>query len=411
MTMRFRHACFFAILVTAAARAEAADWPRWLGPLGIGASPETGLITTWPSTGPKVLWESQGGDGYSSIAVAGGRAVTLVQADGQESVLALDAAKGTLLWKKEIAPAFKNMYGNGPRSTPTIEGDLIWVQSVSGPLVCLKATDGAVVWRKDLLKEFKTENITWGLSASPVTDDEHVYAMPGKGGGMVALKRATGELAWHTGTDNAAYATPVPVNLEGSKQVLFFNAAGLVALTADKGQELWRMPWVTEYECNICTPLLVGKDHLFVTSGEGVGCTMLKLKSAAAPSVVWESKGKKSVMINYWANSVVLDGHLYGLAGEFDKKIHFQCVDLKDGKLKWSHKDFGKGAITLADGHLFVTTKAGELVLIQPSPERYVEKARVKLLGDNRTVPTLANKRLYLRDKQKILCLDLGAGQ
>jgi outer membrane protein assembly factor BamB len=112
--------------------------------------------------------------------------------------------------------------------------------------------------------------------------------------------------------------------------------------------------------------------------------------------------------MNYWANSVVHDGHLYGLSGEFSKRIDLNCVDLKTGKLKWSEADFGKGALTLADGHLFVTTKKGDLVLVRADPTKYDERARVTRLGENRTVPTLAHRRLYLRDRDSIVCLDLG---
>ena len=188
--------------------------------------------------------------------------------------------------------------------------------------------------------------------------------------------------------------------------MIFFTATGLLAVSAEQGAELWRVPWKTGFDCNICTPLLVGKDLLFVTSGEAVGCTLFKL-SAAAPEIAWQSKGKKGVMTNYWANAVAHDGYLYGLSGEFDKKIDFNCVDLKTGKLIWSNKDFGKGALTFADGHLFVTTKKGDLVLIRPSPAKYEEKARVALLAENRTAATIADKRLYLRDRENIYCLDI----
>src|SRR4051794_39069685 len=167
--------------------AAAADWPHWLGPNGNGSSPETGLLTRLPDKGPKILWKVPGGAGYSAIAVAGGRAITLVQRDGDELALALDPATGKELWKQRIGPAFKNDFGNGPRSTPAIEGGLVWAQSVTGPLVCLKADSGEIVWQHHLLKEFGAKNITWGLSASPLIDGDKVLAIPGgKGAGVAA---------------------------------------------------------------------------------------------------------------------------------------------------------------------------------------------------------------------------------
>jgi outer membrane protein assembly factor BamB len=386
--------------------ASAADWPQWLGPARNGTSPEKGLLTTWPTDGPKVLWKVPGGDGYSSVAVVAGKAYTLVQRDGGEWVVALDTASGKEKWAKQIAPAFKNSYGNGPRSTPAIEAGLVYVQSVSGPLVCLKADDGSIVWQHDLLKEFGAKNITWGLSASPLIEGDLVLAVPGAAGaGVAAFDKKSGKVAWKLGDDKAAYASPVAVTVGGQRQIIFFTAAGLVAAAPD-GKELWRVPWKTEFDCNICTPLVIG-DHLFVSSGEDVGCGMLRLSPGGPPEVAWESKGPKGVMTNYWATSVVLDGYLYGLSGEFDKKIHLNCVDAKTGKLMWSQKDFGKAAITLADGHLFMTTKKGDLVLAAANPQKYEEKARIALLGENRTVPTIAEKRLYLRDRENIYCLDI----
>jgi outer membrane protein assembly factor BamB len=387
--------------------ALAADWPHWLGPKSNGSSPETGLLTRWPEKGPKVLWKVPGGQGYSSVAVAGGRAITLVQRAEGEFALALDATTGKELWKKQIGPFYKNAYGNGPRSTPSIEGGLVWAQSVSGPLVCLKADSGDIVWQHDLLKEFGAKNLPWGLAASPLVHGDMVIAIPGaKGAAVAAFNKTTGKLLWKTADDKAAYASPVALTVQGKTQFVFFTAAGLFAVTADGSKELWRIPWTTEYDVNICTPLVIGP-YLFVASGEQVGSTLFDVSDQGKPKVVWESKGKKGVMTTYWANAVELDGYLYGLSGEFDKTIDLNCVELKTGNLMWSKKKFGKAALTLAQGQLFIMTKTGDLVLAHANPKAYLERARTRLLGDNRTVPTLSNRRLYLRDLENIYCVDV----
>jgi outer membrane protein assembly factor BamB len=396
------------LAVTIVLPLAAADWPHWLGPNRNGSSPETGLLTTWPATGPKLLWKVPGGDGYSTVAVAGGRAITQVQHDGSEFVLALDAVKGSKLWETKVADAYKNDFGDGPRATPTIEGKSVYIYSPSGLLACLDADKGDIVWSVNLLKEFGGKAVTYGLSASPLVMGDLVYVLPGgKGAGVAAFNKKTGKLAWKTGNDKSAYSSPMPVTVGDQKQVVFFNAAGLLAVTADMGKELWRVPWESGFDCNICTPLLIGKELLFVSSGEGNGCALYKL-SAAAPEVAWESKGAKSVMMNYWANAVEHNGYLYGISGEFnEKKMDLNCVDLKTGKLMWSDKNIGKAAVTLADGHLWITTKKGDLVLAPASPTKYEEKARVSILGENRTSPTIAEKRLYLRDRKNIYCLDI----
>jgi outer membrane protein assembly factor BamB len=393
------------LLLTASALG--ADWPQWLGPNRNGSSPETGLLTDWPKEGPKVLWKVPGGDGYSTVAVAGGKAVTMIQRDKSELVICLDAANGKTVWEAKIGPGYQNKFGDGPRATPAIDGNRVYVQSVNGPVVCLGLDKGKEVWRVDLLKEFKAENIDWGLSASPLIEGDLVLVIPGaKSAGVAALNKKDGKTVWKTGNDKAAYASPVAVTVDGRRQIIFFTAPGLLAVDPTDGKELWRVPWMTEYDVNISTPLVIG-NQLFVASGEKVGSTLFNLKGAAKPGVTWESKGPKGVMTTYWCTAVAHDGHLYGLSGEYDGVINLNCVELKSGKLVWSQPRFGKGALTLADGHLFMTTKAGDLVLALATPKGYQEKARLRLLGDNRTAPTIADKKLFLRDRKEIFCLDI----
>ena len=193
-----------------------------------------------------------------------------------------------------------------------------------------------------------------------------------------------------------------------AKQIIFFTAAGLLAVTADQGKEFWRVPWHTDYDCNICTPLLIGKDLLFVCSGEGMAVPCSSW-SAAAPEIAWESKGNKSVMMNYWANAVVLQRlslrHLRRIQREEDGPQLRRC---QNGQIDVVQKNIGKAAVTLADGHLWISTKKGDLVLVQAKPTKFEEKGRITLLAEGcRTMPTIAEKRLYVRDRQDIYCLDI----
>lgn len=195
---------------------------------------------------------------------------------------------------------------------------------------------------------------------------------------------------------------------DGARQAVFFTAAGLLAVDPKSGKELWQVPWVTDYDCNICTPLVIG-DQLFVASGEKVGCALLKVAAKGKPSVVWESKGPKSVLMTYWANAVAQDKHLYGLSGEYNTTANLTCVDLAMGKPAWTKERFGLASVTLADGHLWITTPKGELVLAAATPKEYQEKGRVKVMEESRyaTVPTIAGKKLFLRDRKNIYCLDI----
>jgi len=404
--MHFRHGVIALTLTTSfALPMQAADWPQWMGPKRDGVSPETGLLKTWPADGPKVVWKADGGEGYSTLAVVGNRAFTLLQREGSEFAVALDAADGKQIWQTRLGPAYKNNYGNGPRSTPTVDGKLIYVQSVTGPLACLNSDSGDIVWQKHLLKDFKAKNISWGLSASPLIEGDRVIALAGDSGGIVAFDKATGTLAWKSTSDKAAYSSPIAITSDGRRQVLCFTAPGVVAVAPKDGTELWRIDWPTEYDCNIATPLIIG-DTMFISSGEKNGCALYQL-TGSVPKLIWESKGPDSVMTNYWATSVVHDGHLYGPSGEFSRPVSLNCVELKSGKLKWSQPNFGLTSVTLADGNLFLVTKKGDLVLAEASPAEYREKGRLTPLGNNYTAGTVANGRLYVRDERHILCLDL----
>jgi len=400
-------ACVVAVALSGTACVVAADWPQFLGPNRTGASAETGLLSSFPSSGPKVLWKVPGGDGYSGIAVAGGKVFTLVQRGGDELLLALDAKTGKEVWQHKVAAAYKNQYGNGPRSTPTVDGGKVYVQSASGPLVCLDAADGKVVWQHDLIKEFGGKNIDWGLSASPLVVDNLVLALPGDSGGVAAFDKATGKLAWHTAKDKAAYASPIVVNVGGKKQVVCFTAVGVLALDL-AGKEQWRQAWKTDYDVNIATPLPVG-DRLFVSSGENVGCALLAPSAEGKAEVLWESKGPTSVMKNYWATAVLHDKHLYGISGEYKGVTNLNCVEAASGKLVWSKERYGHCNLTLADGHLYIQTIGGDLVIAEASPKAYTEKGRAKVLAAAKYVnaPAIADKKLYARDGVSILCVDI----
>jgi outer membrane protein assembly factor BamB len=406
---RFPSRALAALLFSASTVTLAADWPQWMGPERNGTSPETGLLTTFPPAGPKVLWKVEGGDGYSAVAVVGKRAVTMVQRGKDELVLALDAGTGQELWKVRCGPAYTNDFGNGPRATPAIDGKRVYVQAASGPFLCLDLEKGDILWQHHLLKEFNADNISWGLSASPLVVGDLVLAIPGgKGAAVVAFDKSNGKVLWKTGDDKAAYASPVVTTMNGMRQAIFFTANGLLAVQMNDGKELWRVPWLTEYDVNIATPLLIG-DQLFVSSGEKVGCALFHLMGNEKPGLVWESRGPKSVMINYWANAVAFGKHLYGISGEYNRSGDLNCVDLAAGKLAWSSSRFGLSSLTLADGHLFIVVKNGDLVVVPATPKGFEEKARVKVLEDGRyaTVPTIAGKRLFLRDRKNIVCLDI----
>jgi outer membrane protein assembly factor BamB len=409
MVVRSHRLFATAALLGITAALGAADWPQFLGPNRNGSSPETGLLTKWGAEGPKVVWKVEGGEGYSGIAVVRGSLYTVVQRSGEEVLLSLDVKNGKEVWKRSLGPAYKNQYGDGPRSTPTVDGERLFVQSATGGLFCVEAATGKVLWQHDLFKEYKAKNLSWGVSASPLVDGDLVMTMPGDPGGVVAFNKQTGKQVWKTADDKAGYSSPVTMTAGGKKQAIFFTAVGVLAVEPADGKELWRVPWKTEYDVNIATPLVIG-DRVFVSSGENVGCAMLAPAASGPPKVLWEDKGPKSVMKSYWATAVYHDKHIYGCSSEHDPPAFIRCVNAETGKEVWSTNRFPMCNLTLTDGHLYIVTVPGELIVAAATPKGYEEKGRAKVLNKlDRQVnsPTIADKKMYLRDFKSIICLDI----
>jgi outer membrane protein assembly factor BamB len=384
-------------LLLAGATISAADWPQFLGPDRNGSSPETGLLAGWADKKPKVIWKVPGGGGYSQIAVAGDRAYTSVQRGQDEVILALDAVTGKEAWSKRLG-IVKNK--TGPSTTPSVVGGRVYVQSTNGPLLCLEADNGKVVWQRDLLQEFKGGNTPWGMTVSPLIEGDLVLTVSGgAGAGVIALNKATGKLVWKSTNDALGYASPVVMKVGDEKQALFLNNEGIVAVKLDDGKERWRFPWPGESDVNSATPLVVGNRLLLAASDAGV---LLEPVVSGEPKKVW---GPMAAMNTYWATAVSHDGRLYGICDE-----HLQCVEAATGKLVWSQKNFGTGDLTLADGNLYILTIAGDLVVAPATPKGYQEKGRTKSLQPVRFInsPTIAGKRLFARDLKNIICVDIG---
>jgi outer membrane protein assembly factor BamB len=391
---------------------DTGDWPQWRGPRRDGTSPETGLLAAWPADGPKVLWKRPCGEGYSSLAVAGGRLFTLEMTDDGEAVVCWDAASGKDVWRVPYAAKYRSDQGGGPRSTPTVDGGRVYAVGGTGVFHCLDAATGKVEWRHDLLEDFGAKNLQWGVSYSPLVEGDLVFTNPGAPGGnsVAAFDKHDGRLVWKKLDDAAGYSSPIAVTAAGVPQVVFFTGEALVGLSPADGTLYWRFPWVTSFGVNAATPLAFRardgdrvNDYLFISSGYDKGCALLKLVagSGAVPDVKTVYTGNQ--MRNHFSSPVRSGGYLYG----FDDD-RLACLDLRTGKVVWTQKGFQKGSLLLADGHLIVLGEKGDLALAEATPEGYREKARFRLTRRLCwSVPVLAGGRLYVRDQNDAYCLDL----
>ena len=398
----------------------AQSWPQYRGPDGVGKI-DTEKSVQWAGDKPKVLWKETTALGFSSFAVADGRAITLVASetdDGEfvQTCVAMDADTGEKLWAYEMnkheyagnggaAGARGNRGGDGPRSTPTIDGDHVYVYDAEMLLVCLKADSGELVWKVDVLNDHEGRNIKWSSAISPVVvDDLVVVAGGGAGQSMMALNKLTGEVVWATGDEMMTHSTPVVGEINGKRMLVFFMQSGLIAVNPVDGTELWRTPFPYSTS-TAASPILAG-NRIYCSAGYGVGAGLYEIDEAMSVKEVWR---KPNRLINHWSTPVLHDGHLYGLF-EFKKygKAPLQCVELATGEIKWKQRGFGPGNCILVGDELVVLSDDGHLVIVAATPESYQELKRAKVLdGKCWSTPAYSDGKIYVRSTLEGVCLSV----
>ncbi|MEX2174203.1 MAG: PQQ-binding-like beta-propeller repeat protein [Pirellulaceae bacterium] len=412
MTLCWRILAVAMLLAAVAAPARAADWPQFLGPQRSGISAETGLVDAFPSDGPKELWRAKGGVGMSGLAIAGGKLLTLVQRDGQQWAIALDAQTGKPLWQTPLAAEYKNQMGDGPRATPTIAGERVFALTGEGILAAVNLHDGKLQWSQKCLEQLKAKPADYGMACSPlVVDGQVIVTLGAPAAAVAAFDAKTGKQVWTAASDPAGYSSPALLSVAGQPQIVAFTGGSVVGLAPRTGKLLWRHPYVTDYDCNIATPVGV-EGKVFVSAGENHGSALLEIKPQGETfdvSEVWSSEGNKSTLRNEWQTSILLDGHLYGFdnVGSAGPVTHLTCIKAATGERVWQEPRFGKGNLIAADGKLWISTMEGELVVVRASPKGFEELARAAVLGSTRQAPALAGGLLYLRDDKEIICLDV----
>lgn len=391
---------------------KSVGWPQFLGPHRNGISDEKGLLKEWPAAGPKVVWRVAGGVGMSGLAIRDNRVVSMIQRDGKQWVICLEKKSGATIWQTPVAPAYKNGMGNGPRATPTISGDQVAVFTGEGILASLNVADGRILWSRDLTTELQGTIADYGMACSPLVIGSLVVVTTGApGAAIVACDVASGRIQWKSGDDAAGYSSPALLEISGQKQLVVYTGQAAVGLVPQSGAELWRYPFVTNFDCNIATPIAVN-NHVLISSGENHGAVLLALKKSGTHwtvSETWQSLGAQSVLRNEWQTSIASDGYLYGFdnVGAAGPVTHLTCVKAATGERVWQKTRFGKGNMIAADGKLFASTMNGDLVVVKLSPDSYQEIGRTQLTGPTRQAPALSEGFIYLRDNEEIVCVDV----
>ena len=385
----------------------AGEWSQWRGPNRDGVSGETGLLETWPEGGPEVVWRIPFGSGFSGISVSGGRAYTMLADSTGEFVVCLDVFNGEEEWRVRADSSFVNEYGNGPRSTPTVDGNLVFALSSHGRLQALNARSGETLWQRDFVEEFDSTVPQWGFSTSPLIEDGQLIVEVGGEGeaSIVSFARSSGQVQWTSHTDKAAYSSPIAITSQGHRQIVFVTAKNLVSLSPRDGQVLWTYPWLVHHGVAVATPIYVPDDRIFVSASYDYGAALVQIKSIGA-GLTAEHSWRNREMENHFNSSVLHGEYLYGFDDDFLK-----CIEADTGVRRWVTRGPGKGSLIVADGHLIVLGGEGKLVLAEASPEEYREKASAQVLeGQSWTVPTLAGGKLYIRNHDEMVCLDVTGG-
>jgi outer membrane protein assembly factor BamB len=414
-------------LITASPQTPAADWPTFRGADRTAVAPDTGLLTAWPENGPPLVWESAGcGRGYASPTIAGDRIFTLgdglsTAPDADEYLACFDRESGRQLWITKTGPAWNegSPTWQSSRSTPTVDGDRVYVVTPFGQLVCCSTADGKERYRVDLKAAFGgTKGDSWGYSESVTIDGNRLVCTPGgERATMVALDKMTGQPIWScpmAGDRGAGHSSIVKSHVGGRTQYIQTTAAGCFAVDAESGRFLWAYP-IDQTTAVIPTPI-VRDDLVFFSAGYGRGGALLRQAPGPGGAVTMQQVyGLNQELANKHGGIVLVGDHLYGDSD--DKGIPF-CADLLTGQVVWKSRGSGRGsaAIAAADGHLYVRFQNGVLALVKATPEGYQEGGHFQIPhsdGDEARPswahPVILDGRLYLRESDHLLCYDLRA--
>lgn len=391
--------------------AAAGDWPQWRGPERTGISNETGLLKQWPEDGPRKLWTfNDAGLGYSSFSVVGDRLLTIGSRDGTEQLICVDVNDGQQVWASDIGEQLNNAWGDGPRSTPTVDGNQVFALGGRGDLVCVSLEDGKQQWSINL-KDFGGRTPNWGYCESVLVDGDKVVCTPGGSqGAMLAVERSTGKPVWQSQdfTERAHYSSIIVAEHGGVRQYIQLTAAKLVGIDSQDGSLIWSSDWHGRTAV-IPTPVF-HEGAVYITSGYNAGCKLVQLDANNKPTDVYENE----VMTNHHGGVVLVDGHIYG----YSNNRGFVCQNLESGEMVWNEKSkLKKGAVSYADGRFYCQEERdGTVLLIEATPDGWEERGRFQLepqseqrssRGKIWTHPVIANGRLYVRDQEFISCYDI----
>jgi outer membrane protein assembly factor BamB len=386
----------------------ASDWPQFLGPSRTGVYVGAPLNEKWPSTGPRVIWRKQVGQGLSGPVVAGTQLILFHRVDDREVVESFDALTGAPKWRHAYQTNYRDDFGfdEGPRAVPVVSDGIVYTYGAEGKLSAIDLPTGKLLWNVDAMREFEVDKGFFGAAGSPLIEDGKVIAnVGGRKAGIVAFDPKTGKVIWTATTDAASYSSGIAATMLGRRYAVFLTRAGLVGLDPANGQVRFQRPWRARQAAsvNAATPIIVG-NTIFVSAEYGPGAGALQFDGTKLVDL-WASD---DVLSNHYATSVFHEGTLYGFHGRQEFGPIFRAVDLQSGKVLWSTPRFGAGSVTLAGNRLVIVRESGELLIAAASPKSFQQIASAQVLPATiRAYPALSDGILYLRNDNTLVAVDL----
>lgn len=437
---------FFFLILSSAALAS--DWPEFLGPDRNGISSETGLVDKFPTNGLPLLWEKEIGTGYSAPSVRGERLVLHHRVGTNEVVECYDANSGKSLWQYSYLSNFQDPYGynNGPRATPLLTEKFVYTFGAEGMLSCLDLQTGKPIWQHETAKKWSIPEAFFGVGSSPVLEGNLLLVMIGgqPNSGMAAFDAKTGKVVWeNVGQTNwhgrpktgwpgepifqwreeekqASYSTPVIATVNGKRTAFCLMRQGLVSLDPATGKiydSFWFRARVEE-SVNAANPIVLSNEVFISSAYYKSGSVWLKVRP---DDQKFEQVRRDLVLEIHWTTPILHAGYLYAFSGRNEPDARFRCVEFSSGKLMWERDErwqayssktpdsYGRGSAILADGKLIVLGEGGLLGLFEASPKeaKGISRWQVPQLHyPCWAAPVLANKKLYLRSENRLVCYE-----
>jgi outer membrane protein assembly factor BamB len=421
------------------------DWPSFLGPRGNGTSSETGILKDWKTKQPPIVWTKKLGTSYGIGATSQGRYFQFCRHADQERVTCYNAETGSEIWQWEAPVDYRDMYGynDGPRTSPVVDDDRVYVLGVAGRLACLETMTGRLVWEHQTNEEYQVVPNFFGVGSTPIVVGENLWVMiggstaesanraagelsdvKGSGTGVIAFDKRSGKEVFRCSRELASYASPIqtPHLSQQGIDLLFFMRGGLLGVNARAGTETFFEPWrsSTMESVNAACPVVQGNEIL-ISETYSIGSQLLRVENGKASSV-WKDgpRQREQSFRAHWATPILVDGYLYGCSGRNQPDADLRCIRWSDGKVMWAARTHERMSLLHVDGHLVVLGEDGRLMLLKVNPEKPEVVGELDLYGTNDKIdgtpllsapcwaaPILSHGLLYVRGNDRVVCMEL----